>query len=293
MYLWDESDTWLNQYALRLKSADAVFTVHYWGVHEHHTSNFLHKHSFFEICYVLGGQGTYFDNGATYPLQKGTLFCSRPGITHYIQGEPENSILFVAFELDENESSEQVRAAFQALAETETCVVQESDGLAAAELWRSLLRRPGDAPSLPESVLPQLAASLLLSFPGVFCKPLQQTEWQAPRRSSSALLKQAKLFITDNLSDDDLSLDKVAAQINLSPRHLSRLFSSGVHESYTDYVRKQRVRRAAELLRYSELSIKEIAERTGFGSVHYFARTFRALMHITPARFRDNARAHD
>ncbi|RAP75129.1 AraC family transcriptional regulator [Paenibacillus montanisoli] len=293
MFLWEESGTWLNQYALRLKTADAVFTVHYWGVNGHLTSNFLHKHSFFEICYVIDGKGTYLDDGKTYPIQKGTMFCSRPGITHYIQCDPEIAIVYVAFELDENGSAEQVRASFQALAETKTCVIQNADHLAAAELWRSMLRRSGDSPSLPESVLPQLAAMLLLSLPGVFCKPLQQADWKAPRRSSSALLKQAKLFITDNLSDDDLSLDKVAAQINLSPRHLSRLFSSGVYESYTDYVRKQRVRQAAELLRYSELSIKEIAERTGFGSVHYFARTFRALMHTTPARFRDNSRAHD
>ncbi|SFT06490.1 AraC family transcriptional regulator [Paenibacillus sp. BC26] len=294
MYLWEESDTWLNQYALRLKTAEATFTVHYWGVHERHTSNFLHKHSFFEICYVLGGKGSYLDDGITYPLQKGTMFCSRPGITHFIQGEPENSLLFVAFELDEKGSSDAIRDAFQALAETETCVVQNTDDMPAAELWRSLLRRPGDSPSLPDSVLPQLAASLLLALPGVFCKPLMQPNLPAmPRRSSTALLKQAKLFITDNLNDDELSLDKVAAQINLSPRHLSRLFSSGVNESYTNYVRQQRVRRAAELLRYSELTIKEIAERTGFGSVHYFTRTFHSLMHVTPAKFRDDSRSHD
>ncbi|SEP10466.1 AraC family transcriptional regulator [Paenibacillus sp. OV219] len=292
MFLWNESDTWLNQYALRLKSSDAVFTVHYWGVNEQLTSNFLHKHSFFEICYVLGGQGTYTDDGTTYELRSGTLFCSRPGINHTIQCDPELAIFYVAFELDESSSSEAMRAVYQAMAESDTVVVYDGDDLAAAQLWRSIMRRSGDAPSLPEAVLPQVACSLLLALPGVFVKPLQ-AEWIAPRRSSSALLRQAKLFITDNLSDDELSLDKVAAQINLSPRHLSRLFSSGVNESYTNYVRKQRVRRAAELLRYSEQSIKEIAETTGFGSVHYFSRTFRSLMNVTPARFREDSQAHD
>ncbi|REE70483.1 AraC family L-rhamnose operon transcriptional activator RhaR [Paenibacillus taihuensis] len=292
MYLWNESDTWLNQYALRLKSSDAVFNVHYWGVNEQLTSNFLHKHSFFEICYVLGGQGTYTDNGTTYELRSGTMFCSRPGINHTIQCDPTLAILYVAFELDESSSPETVRAAFQAMAVSDQIVVYDGDNLPAAQLWRSIIRRSGDAPSLPEAVLPQIACSLLLALPGVFADSLQ-VEWTAPRRSSSALLKQAKLFITDNLSDDELSLEKVAAQINLSPRHLSRLFSSGVYESYTNYVRKQRVRKAAEMLRYSELSIKEIAEKTGFGSVHYFTRTFSALMHVTPARFREESQTHD
>ncbi|MBO7749049.1 helix-turn-helix domain-containing protein [Paenibacillus sp. MWE-103] len=292
MYLWNETDIWLNQFALRPRTDDAVFTVHYWGVSEHLMSNFLHKHSFFEICYVLGGRGTYLDDGTLYPLSKGTLFCSRPGITHYIECEPELAILFVAFELEESESSESARSAFQALAAAETVVVQDGDELAAAQLWRALLRRSGERASLPESVLTPLAASLLQSLPSVFAKPAQP-ERTAPRRSASALLKQAKLFITDNLSDEDLSLEKVAAQVSISPRHLSRLFASGVHESYTLYVRKQRIRRAAELLRYTDRSIKEIAEATGFGSVHYFTRTFSDLMNVPPGRFREDARLHD
>ncbi|NBD23802.1 helix-turn-helix domain-containing protein [Paenibacillus glycinis] len=292
MYLWNETSTWLNQYALRPKTADAVFTVHYWGVSEHLMSNFLHKHSFFEICYVLGGQGTYLDDGKLFPLAPGTLFCSRPGITHYIECKPELAILYVAFELEESGSSEAARAAFQALSETDAVVVRDGDDLAAAQLWRAMLRRAGDQASLPESVLTQLAASLLTALPSVFTKPPQR-EWTAPRRSASALLKQAKLFITDNLNDDDLSLEKVAAQVSVSPRHLSRLFSSGVDESYTSYVRKQRIRRAAELLRYTDRSIKEIAETTGFGSVHYFTRTFSSIMKVPPARFREDARVHD
>ncbi|WP_219835637.1 AraC family transcriptional regulator [Paenibacillus sp. R14(2021)] len=292
MFLWNETATWLNQNALRLKTDGAAFTVHYWGVQDRMMSNFLHKHSFLEICYVLGGQGTYLDDGKLYPLSKGSLFCSRPGITHYIESHPELAILYVAFELDESDSSEAMRTAFQALAETDTCIVQDGDELAAAQLWRALIRRSGDEASLPEAVLLHIAVSLLLSLPAVFGKPLPR-QWTAPKRSSIALLKQAKLFITDNLSDDDLSLDKVAAQINISARHLSRLFASNVNESYTNYVRKQRIRRAAELLRYSERTIKEISELTGFGSVHYFTRTFSSLMKTTPARFRDDARTHD
>lgn len=292
MYLWNETDTWLNQYALRLRTNEAVFTVHYWGANEHLLSNFLHKHSFFEICYVLGGRGTYLDGGTLYPLSAGTMFCSRPGVTHFIECEPELAIVYVAFELDEGDSAEAARELFQSLADTETVFVQDADQLPAAQLWRSLIRRNDGIPSLPESALPTLAAALLTALPSVFVKPLQAS-WTSPRRSASALLKQAKLFITDNLSDDDLSLEKVAAQINISPRHLSRLFASGVFESYTVYVRKQRVRRAAELLRYSDRSIKEIAEMTGFGSVHYFTRTFSSLMNKPPARFREDAQVHD
>ncbi|MFC5653555.1 AraC family transcriptional regulator [Paenibacillus solisilvae] len=288
MYQWVESNRWLNQYALRLKSQGAVFTVHYWGVDECHFSNPVHKHSFFEICYTLSGEGTYQDHGREYPLSPHTLFCSRPGIMHRIQSVKGLQLLFVAFELDEHSSTEQAVSTFQALAETETVCLFGVEQSPAAQLWRSLLRRTDHQSNLPEQVIPELAGALVHSLAAVFNKE-RISSGPIPRRSSSALLKQAKLYIVDNLSDGELSLGKVAAHINISPRQLSRLFSDNILESFTEYVRQQRIRQAGELLRHSELSIKEIAELTGFGSVHYFTRTFRSMMQSTPARYREDS----
>jgi AraC family L-rhamnose operon transcriptional activator RhaR len=97
------------------------------------------------------------------------------------------------------------------------------------------------------------------------------------------------MFIRDNL-DQPLSLGMVAAYLNVSRRHLSRLFSEGIHESFTGFIRKERVRQAAHLLGSTDLSIKEIAERTGFGSVHYFSRIFAREQKQTPGRYRRELR---
>lgn len=292
MYHWVESNRWLNQYALRFKSQGAVFTIHYWGVDECHFSNSPHKHSFFEICYVLSGDGRYLDHGKEFPLSAHTLFCSRPGITHRIQSEQGLQLLFVAFELDETSSTEQAVSIFQALAVTDIVCLHDVEQSPAAQLWRSLLRRTDSQNNLPETVIPEVAGVLLLSLSAIFSKQ-NTTSGPVPRRTTSALLKQAKRYIVDNLSDSELSLGKVAAHINISPRQLSRLFSDNILESFTEYVRQQRVWQAGGLLRNSELSIKEIAELTGFGSVHYFTRTFHAIMQSTPARYREDGLHND
>lgn len=290
MYHWIESETRLNRQAVRIKSPDASFTVHYWGLEPRHFSNSLHKHSYFEICYVLGGEGAYLDDGTLYPLSKGSLFCSRPEINHQIMSTAGMQLIYIAFELNESECSEEVRAAFQTLAETTDVCKHNGDNLPSALLWRSLLTREDQQPAIPESSLPDLARALLFSFVPLFV--LKASGERTPlHRSSALLLKQAKLYIRDNLSDDDLSLGKVAAHLNVSPRHLSRIFSSNIRESYSQYVRLQRVRQSADLLLHSDLSIKVIAEMTGFGSVHYYTRTFRALMNTTPAKYREDSYA--
>jgi len=284
---WSDSQARLNRYVFHAAASGAVFTIHSWGMNQQHYSNPLHKHSFFEICYVLDGQGTYLDDGQEYPLRKGTLFCSRPGITHQILSDTGMELVFVGFELDEKASSDIHREAFHALAKTSMVCIYDGDDLPAALLWRSLFLLQNHDGALPSAALSAAGAALLLSFPPLF------GALQEPRRDSSHpnpahMLKQAKLYITDNLGDNELSLGKVASYLNVSERHLSRLFASGIHESFTNYVRRVRVRAAAQLLRETDMPIQAVADMTGFGSIHYFSRTFRALMSETPAKFRAN-----
>ncbi|WP_197081096.1 helix-turn-helix transcriptional regulator [Gordoniibacillus kamchatkensis] len=67
---------------------------------------------------------------------------------------------------------------------------------------------------------------------------------------------------------------------------MSRLFQEQQGEPVGEWLRKERVRLGAELLAESPLPIKEIAVRTGFGSVHYFTRVFTKQMGMAPAAFR-------
>jgi len=99
------------------------------------------------------------------------------------------------------------------------------------------------------------------------------------------LLYQAKLYIRDNLSVP-IHSKELANYLHISERHLSRLFARETGASLSDYVRKERVRKAETLLKTSILSIQEIAEETGFSSVHYFTRLFKQATGLSPGQYR-------
>jgi AraC-like DNA-binding protein len=284
MYRWKESEAQLNHLASELTAAPISFHVHYWGAVPQLMSNPVHKHSFFEVCYVLDGSGSYLEQDCDYPLRKGTLFCSRPDITHQIQTTDGLSLLFVAFEINELKSTEPFVEQFNTLARLAKVCIYDGDDFATSLLWKALLIPRADKnKALPEIVLPIMAHSLLLSFLEVFGDNRLRT--QTMPHPSKMLLNCAKLYIRDNISQP-LSLRKVSSYLNVSERHLSRLFSVGIHETFSSFLRQERVRQAAHLLRTTDWTIKEIVEATGFGSVHYFTRTFRKIKRITPARFR-------
>ncbi|UKS24288.1 helix-turn-helix domain-containing protein [Paenibacillus sp. HWE-109] len=282
MYRWKETASMLNETAALLTGSDACFNIQYWGVDECLLENQPHKHSFFEVCYILGGEGEYTDADQHFALQAGTLFCSRPGIQHQIRTQLGLSIVFVAFELDDSQSNEAMGEAYRHLMDHAEVCIHEGNDHPTALLWKSLLLR-NDRNSLPSSAVSSTAYALLISFLSLFGR-----EYRIPfiaRKNTSMLLQRAKLYIRDNLSQP-LHLGHVANYLNVSERHLSRLFSAGIHETYTDFIRSERVRQAAHLLLTSELSIKEIAERTGFSSVHYFSRTFMEEKKLPPGKFR-------
>ncbi|WHH59079.1 helix-turn-helix domain-containing protein [Petroclostridium sp. X23] len=96
-------------------------------------------------------------------------------------------------------------------------------------------------------------------------------------------------YINENLSKD-ISLNEVADLIGFSRAYVSKIFKDYTGKNYTDYVNGNRIEKAKQLLKDSQLSIKEVGFRVGFNSIQTFMRTFKKYEGITPGQYRDNIR---
>ncbi len=105
----------------------------------------------------------------------------------------------------------------------------------------------------------------------------------------SPLVYQAKLYIRDNLSQR-LKLNEIADYVHISSRHLSRIFKAEMGQSFSSYVRTERIRKASLFLSDTDLTIKEISEAIGFDSVHYFTSVFTKEMGMSPGKFRQQVK---
>ncbi|MEH7305778.1 AraC family transcriptional regulator [Neobacillus drentensis] len=278
----------LNQYALWPFGEDIAFKVHYWGVTPEQFNNPLHKHSFFEVCYVLSGEGLYKDLDEQYTLKKGTVFLSRPNIQHQILSKTGLFLVYVAFEILHEKSKDEAISMFNLLAKTNKICVSVADDSPTSLIWRALVDYTSNGGTNDFNFITNMAHTLILSFNTMFSEANQRCRSQEKIFNSSPThLYQAKLFIRDNLSEP-LKLEHVANYLHISSRHLSRLFSNELCESFSNYIRKERVKEAARLLEMTSIPIKEIADVTGFGSVHYFTRVFTSMMNVSPAKYRND-----
>lgn len=261
---------------------DLAFRVHHWGIAWRHYSNPVHRHSFYEVCYVLDGEGEYEDEGVTYTLQAGSQFVSIPGRWHQIRSQGGMKMFYVAYELttsgdDRNRSDYET-----ALQEGAIPVIEDNENVSAL-LWRALfLEASGSSDFRVRMIAGMLLASFASAFRPSGRKDLPELQ---PPRSQALLVTMARRFIRDNVSRP-LKLGDVAGYLNVSERHLSRLFRLHGGESFGDCLIRERLRQAESMLRTTVLTTKEVAEAAGFQSVHYFTRMFSGYFGDPPAKYR-------
>lgn len=73
-----------------------------------------------------------------------------------------------------------------------------------------------------------------------------------------------------------ISLEQLSRHCNLGTSRLSELFRCALGMSPVQYINELKIKKASQLLTYSDMNISQISEYLGFSSVHYFSRFFKS-----------------
>lgn len=99
-------------------------------------------------------------------------------------------------------------------------------------------------------------------------------------------VRKAMLLIERNLHNP-LSTEYIAHYVNISSRHLERLFHAELGMPPLAFALKLRLKNAYNLLINTQYSITDIALQCGFLSSSHFSRSFRSMYGKTPSQTRD------
>ena len=103
----------------------------------------------------------------------------------------------------------------------------------------------------------------------------------------STPIQKAIILIEGNLSSD-LSLARLARELNVNSSYLSTLFKKETGSTVTDYITDRRISHAKHLLKSSRLQVQTVGQLCGFEDVHYFSKVFKRLAGYTPKQYRQN-----
>lgn len=121
-------------------------------------------------------------------------------------------------------------------------------------------------------------------------RPLQESHPQIPETPSSIFphcpqLTQVFRFIETSYHQP-INLNDVANAAGYSPAYLTHLVQKYTGHTIKQWIIKQRMAKACQLLRTTQKSIKQVAELSGYPDPGYFTRQFRQIHGISPLRWR-------
>ena len=236
----------------------------------------MHLHGFYEIIWFQKGSGTHYVDFNQYAIAPGTIFFISPGHIHSFdtKHDQEGYVLKICAELFDD---------FVSL----SCVtVQDKDSAALEMLIGAMQEELKKEDSLGHR---EALHALVKLFVIMVRRSYAEINPSAPnphKVSYKAFLNFRKL-IEENYCRMHTVKD-YAALLNVSSKTLTLYVNECSKYSPLELINNRIILEAKRLLRYSVLSVKEIAFRLGFEDPSYFAKFFKRLVKQSPADYRES-----
>lgn len=104
--------------------------------------------------------------------------------------------------------------------------------------------------------------------------------------TENQIVMNAIAYIRNNYQTD-ITLTEVAEYVNISPEHLSRLFTQELGISFVIFLRNFRISIAKRMLASGKYKVKEIAEKVGYSDAKYFNKVFKSVCDMTPSEYQE------
>lgn len=100
------------------------------------------------------------------------------------------------------------------------------------------------------------------------------------------LIQNALEAIERNLSNTEYSIDDLSSDVGLGRTNLYKKIQSITGKTPASFIRSVRLKKAAQMLCHSKLTVAEVADYAGFGNIKYFNRHFKEEFGMTPTQYR-------
>ena len=100
------------------------------------------------------------------------------------------------------------------------------------------------------------------------------------------IIERAKAYIQENYQNEEMSLQSVAASVNVSSNHFSAIFRKETGETFIDYLTTVRMDSAKDLLTCTSMKTSEIGFEVGYRDPHYFSYIFKKTTGMSPKEYR-------
>jgi len=256
--------------------------------HRYYTSTDVHWHEFYELGFVISGQGKHYLNGKEYPVRRGNIFLLTPIDIHEIVPATEAPVEIYNVIFKENMLHEQIfNLLFLARFEDSKDIVFDLSGdelldteREFARLWKEFNQEQIGTKVAICSTLNRI----LLDLARHILKDAGQAEPFKPSSKQAAIMK-ALVYIQHHFREP-LTLQDMSRITNFAPNYFSACFHEMTGKTFQSFLQDIRLTFAMSLLTASDLAITDICYSSGYNTVTHFNRAFKQKYVLSPTEYR-------
>ena len=140
---------------------------------------------------------------------------------------------------------------------------------------------PIDKKLSPQSA-PRLFFDALTASVELLSEEIQKTQTQVRHKTASRLLD----YIQENYCNSNLTVKQLSAEFGMHENYISNVFKNAMGENLSVYIERLRIEKAQDMIKNTDMMIRDIAEAVGYISDTSFRRAFKKITGQTPGECR-------
>ena len=239
-----------------------------------------HSHNFYQIIFIIEGDSELYIDKNVYETSTGNLFLLKPGYKHGLMVKQNSDLktIDIKFMIDDSllrEKIDQIKSVYNIPDIKYILEKIKTEGLSKKKYYHKF----------SSIYLMEILLTLLRNQNGNK-NNISNNKNELVGDKNNPVCSKFIEFISDNY-EKDLSLKQISKQIGYNPSYICQKFKKVYNTSPMKYLYQFRINKAKELIIYSDYSLKQIAAKTGFKTIHHFTRLFHKNEGKTPGEFRD------
>lgn len=239
-------------------------------------TNIMHTHFCLELIFVFQGRGYMQTEKKKISIKKGDLILVRRGSVHTEYSSDEERLCFYSLQLG-GISFEQTEG------ENGFYLIDFLSAESKDKIERIFQLVHDEEKEKSASYL-NMITFLVDSFLLVLAR--ENVSLLATDDKSSIYIKKADDYIKEHIFDK-ITLDDLAQALCLNKYSLIKKFKAECGVTPARYIMEQKMRKACELISFSDYTIEEISDQLGFCSVSHFYQVYKRVTGSLPTKLRN------
>lgn len=249
------------------------------------------KKSFFELVYILSGNGIQCVNNNTFNYKVGNMFLHTPNDCHSISIETRTQFFFLRFNNEFIQSCKFKNHTIQYLDLILTnaknqpgCILKnQTDKSLICPLIDAIIREKVNGDLYNQEIIEQLVTTILVIVARNIAKYLPVSIATLTDVKSQEILH----YIQSNIyNPSKLKATTIAEKFNISENYLGKYFKKQTNETMQQYITNYKLRLIETRLQRSKMRISEIANEFNFSDESHLNKFFKKQKGISPKKYR-------